>query len=95
MKCRVTGKNFDQRYPLMIQVALDALKAAKCVVILAVEKQIFPSPLPSDYGLWRLYVGSYVGLHQSVLSSIIDYRMSFSTDIKGEVRGLATTRMKF
>jgi len=36
----------------------DALKAAKCVVILAVKKQIFPSPLPSGYGLWRLYVGS-------------------------------------
>jgi hypothetical protein len=46
----------------------DALKAAKCGVNLAVKKQILTSLLPSGYGLWRLYVGSYVGLHQSVLS---------------------------
>ena len=71
----------------------DALKAAKCAVILAVKKQIFPSPLPSDYGLWRLYVGSYVGLHQSVLSSIIERRMSFPTDIEGKVQSLAITQI--
>ena len=71
----------------------DALKAAKCGVNLAVKKQILTSLLPSGYGLWRLYVGSYVGLHQSVLSSIIERRMSFPTDIEGKVQSLAITQI--
>lgn len=54
-------------------------------MILAVKKQIFSSLLPSGYGLWRLYVGSYVALQQSVLASIINGRMSFPTNI---VRGV-------
>ena len=60
-----------------------ALKAVKIAAILAVKERIFSSPLPSGYGPWGLYVGSYVALQQSVLASIINGRMSFPTNIVG------------